>query len=122
MRIEEKKRANIVETDKETAKTSGAKNEVYIRKLTPEELQDKYILILNTELDHFPPIGHPFTIRAEEQNFRVAIKEVMVSNAGPAKVKRIIEAPKLFVTQKFKLGDKIVLSKKGDKIYRLRKI
>ena len=118
----EKKIEKQVEVNEKTAKTGRGGKVVYVRKLTSEELGEKYVTILKAEREKFPDVGSPFTIRAGEQNFRVAIKEITNSTTGPQKTKLIVSAPKLFVTQKFKHGDKIILSKKAEKIYQLRVI
>ncbi|GAB4306117.1 MAG: hypothetical protein Kow0090_21450 [Myxococcota bacterium] len=118
----EEKREKGIEIETEGQKAGGDKKIVYIRKLTSEETTEKFIVVLRTDLDKFPATGQPFTLRAGEQNYRVAIREIPSSGNGPHKTKHIISAPKLFVTQKFKLGDKIVISKKAEKIYNLKVI
>ena len=122
MRQEDKKRDKKVEVNGNEASDKHPKKLVYVRKLTSEELLEKFIVLLKADQDKFPAPGHPFIIRAGEQNFRVSIKEITNQSSGPQKSRLIISTPKLFVTQKFKIGDKIVLSKKDEKIYQLRKI
>ena len=101
-------------------RAADGKKTIYMRKLSTKEVHEKFIQVLKSDLRKFPATNVPFTLRYGEQNYRLKVEKISTEAAGPTKEHYRIAAGKLFVTNGFERGDRLVLTKTAEKVYSLR--
>lgn len=97
---------------------------VYRRKISDEEAQGRYILVLKNALDFFPKVGKPFklTVRGkEEKSIESMILAVECWCMGPNKPHSHyrIDAKEFFDIFPVHFGKKITISQNNEKEYTL---
>ena len=97
----------------------------YTRKISDEETQGVYIMILKNALDFFPKVGKPFKLKvkgeSEEKTYDVTIGTVERWSIGPKKPQRIYQIDTKPFRDLYPLhfGKKIVITKNSDDEYTL---
>jgi hypothetical protein len=97
----------------------------YKRKISGEEAQGVYIMILKNELDFFPKIGKPFKLKvkaeSEEKTFDSTINAVQCWCMGPKKPHSHyrIDARPFRDVFPIHFGKKIIITKNSDDEYTL---
>ncbi len=61
------------------------KEKIYRRKISDEEAQGQYIMILKSDLDFFPKIGKSFKLKVNKKSFDVTVLAVPCWCMGPQK-------------------------------------
>ncbi|MDW7679895.1 MAG: hypothetical protein SCK70_04985 [bacterium] len=95
--------------------------ETYVRKISDEEAQGRYILIVKAGMDFFPKAGKPFKLKVANKEFETFIEGVDVWSMGPKKPKQSyrIDAKPFWELFPLNFGKKITFTKESDKLYSL---
>ncbi len=95
--------------------------EQYRRKISGEEAQERYILVVKQSLDFFPKPGKPFKLKVKDKEFETYIEPFEVWTMGPKKPQQNyrIDAKPFWETFSFHFGQTVTVTKESEKVYQL---
>lgn len=93
--------------------------DVYKRKVSPEEVKDRYIMILKNGLEIFPKVGKPFKLKVNDTEIETYIETMERWSMGPKKPQIIykIDAEKFWDNFPLQFGKTVTIKKESDEIY-----
>ncbi|HEX9974775.1 MAG TPA: hypothetical protein VGD14_22110 [bacterium] len=95
--------------------------EVYRRKISAEEVKERYILILKNSVDFFPKLRKPFTLKVAGKEIEMYLEPVEVWSMGPKKPRYDyrIDAKKFWDVFPLHFGKTISITKEDETVYSL---
>lgn len=93
--------------------------DVYRRKISDEEAQERYILVQKSALDFFPRLGKPFMLKVKDKEIEMYLESFEVWSTGPKKPQYSyrIDAKKFWDIFPLHFGKIIIIAKEADNKY-----
>jgi len=91
----------------------------YRRKLSDEEVKERYIMILKEGLELFPKIGKTFKLKVKDVELEARIETLERWSVGPKKPQIIykIDAEKFWALFPLHFGKSVSIKKESDDLY-----
>ena len=91
----------------------------YKRKISSEEVKDRYIMILKNGLEIFPKVGKPFKLKVKDTEIEAYIETMERWSMGPKKPQIIykIDAEKFRDIFPLHFGKSVSIKKESDELY-----
>ncbi|MFZ5516816.1 MAG: hypothetical protein ACOY90_09275 [Candidatus Zhuqueibacterota bacterium] len=91
----------------------------YRRKISAEEVKDRYIIILKDSLELFPKIGKMFRLKVKDAELETRIETMERWSLGPKKPQIIykIDAEKFWAMFPLHFGKSVSIKKESDDLY-----
>lgn len=95
--------------------------DIFTRKISGEELKERFIMVVKSDLEFFPKLGKPFKLKVKDKQFEVFVRTHDVWSVGPKKPLQTyrIDAKMFWDIFPLHFGQKVTISKKGKAAYEL---
>lgn len=100
-----------------------AEKQQYRRKVSAEEVQEGFIMVLKDSLKFFPKIDKPFKVKIDNEEFETMVEAYDCWCMGPRKPHMHYKIPIRKFQAKFPIhrGSTVTFTRTGDKVYTLTK-